>query len=318
MASEPIYKVFVSSTFEDLREERAEVQKALLKLNCLPVGMELFPAADDDTWDFIKQQINDSDYYVVLIGARYGSLAPDGVSFTEKEFDYAREREIPSIGFIHGDRGAIPFSKTENNPDMREKLDVFISKIRKRPVRAFTSPYQLAAEVTTSFVDLKRARPRTGFVRRDEVVEYKKYADLLEKVAYLEKQLLDSKMVEESPFIGHDRTVKFGTVEVSWGTIFLAVATTIVDFSEEGYLAKHFFQRLIRYQPDAKAYADASLEERSLREIGVTLFAANLIDRVDEQQGDPRAGRLIRFWKLTGYGRRQFGMFRRRLSNDSF
>lgn len=39
---EKIYKVVVSSTFEDLREERAEVQKALLKLNCLPVGMELF------------------------------------------------------------------------------------------------------------------------------------------------------------------------------------------------------------------------------------------------------------------------------------
>jgi hypothetical protein len=42
MSSEPIYKVFVSSTYQDLREERAEVQKALLKLNCLPVGMELF------------------------------------------------------------------------------------------------------------------------------------------------------------------------------------------------------------------------------------------------------------------------------------
>ena len=193
MASEPIYKVFVSSTFEDLREERAEVQKALLKLNCLPVGMELFPAADDDTWDFIKQQINDLDYYVVLIGGRYGSLAPDGVSFTEKEFDYAREREVPSIDFIHGDRGAIPFSKTENNPEMRGKLDAFISKIRKRPVRTFTSPHQLAAEVTASFVDLKRTRPRTGFVRRDEVVEYKKYAELLKKVAYLEKQLLDLK-----------------------------------------------------------------------------------------------------------------------------
>lgn len=60
MGTEPIYKVFVSSTFEDLREERAEVQKALLKLNCLLVGTELFPRADDQTWDFIKQQIDDS------------------------------------------------------------------------------------------------------------------------------------------------------------------------------------------------------------------------------------------------------------------
>jgi hypothetical protein len=39
-----IYKVFVSSTYEDLREERAAVQKGLLKVGCLPVGMELFPA----------------------------------------------------------------------------------------------------------------------------------------------------------------------------------------------------------------------------------------------------------------------------------
>jgi hypothetical protein len=37
---EVIYKVFVSSTYDDLREERAEVQKALLKMKCLPVGME--------------------------------------------------------------------------------------------------------------------------------------------------------------------------------------------------------------------------------------------------------------------------------------
>jgi hypothetical protein len=35
MAGEIIYSVFVSSTYEDLREERAEVQKALLKLRCM-------------------------------------------------------------------------------------------------------------------------------------------------------------------------------------------------------------------------------------------------------------------------------------------
>src|SRR6267378_2581740 len=99
MASEPIYKVFVSSTFRDLREERSEVQKALLKLNCLPIGMELFPAADDETWEFIKEQINDADYYLVLVAGRYSSLASDGISFTEKEYDYARQQNIPSIGF---------------------------------------------------------------------------------------------------------------------------------------------------------------------------------------------------------------------------
>ena len=130
MASEPIYKGFVSSTYQDLREERAEVQKALLKLNCLPVGMELFPAADDETWEFIKQQIDDSDYYVVLVAARYGSLAADGVSFTEKEYDYAREREIPSIGFVHGDRARIPFGETDSDPELVKKLNALSAKLR--------------------------------------------------------------------------------------------------------------------------------------------------------------------------------------------
>jgi hypothetical protein len=54
MPSEIIYSVFVSSTYEDLREERAEVQKALLKLRCMPTGMELFGSADEETWEFIK------------------------------------------------------------------------------------------------------------------------------------------------------------------------------------------------------------------------------------------------------------------------
>ena len=64
--AEIIYSVFVSSTYEDLRVERAEVQKALLKLKCFPVGMELFPSTDDDTWDFIKRQIAASDYYLLV------------------------------------------------------------------------------------------------------------------------------------------------------------------------------------------------------------------------------------------------------------
>ena len=111
MSSEKIYKVFVSSTFEDLREERAVLQKALLQLDCLPVGMELFPAADEETWTFIKSQINDADYYVVVVSGRYGSLGLDGISYTEMEYDYAIAQKKPAIGFVHGDPGSIPANR---------------------------------------------------------------------------------------------------------------------------------------------------------------------------------------------------------------
>ncbi len=37
------YQVFVSSTYRDLQEERQQVIQALLELDCIPAGMELFP-----------------------------------------------------------------------------------------------------------------------------------------------------------------------------------------------------------------------------------------------------------------------------------
>ena len=61
------YQVFVSSTYKDLLEERQEVIQALLELDCIPVGMELFPATDDDQWTLIKRLIDDCDYYILII-----------------------------------------------------------------------------------------------------------------------------------------------------------------------------------------------------------------------------------------------------------
>lgn len=68
------YQVFVSSTYQDLQKERQEVMQALLELDCIPVGMELFPAADDDQWTLIKGLISDCDYYVLIVAGRYGSI----------------------------------------------------------------------------------------------------------------------------------------------------------------------------------------------------------------------------------------------------
>ena len=58
--------------------------------------MEIFPAFDDDTLEYIKRVIDQSDHYVLIIAGRYGSISSDGLSFTEKEYDYAVFKKIPS------------------------------------------------------------------------------------------------------------------------------------------------------------------------------------------------------------------------------
>jgi hypothetical protein len=100
------YQVFISSTFTDLKEERALVQNMLMQLDCIPAGMELFPAIDEEQLKFIKRIIDDSDYYVLIIGGRYGSVGKDGISYTEKEYDYAVDKEMKVIALIHSNPGS--------------------------------------------------------------------------------------------------------------------------------------------------------------------------------------------------------------------
>jgi hypothetical protein len=67
----------------------------MLELKAFPSGMEMFPSADDEQWEFIKREIDSSDYYVLVVAGKYGSVAPDGVSYTEKEYDHALGQKKP-------------------------------------------------------------------------------------------------------------------------------------------------------------------------------------------------------------------------------
>ncbi|MCX8972200.1 DUF4062 domain-containing protein [Citrobacter portucalensis] len=122
------YQVFISSTFKDLEVERSTVFQTLMEMDCIPSGMELFPSIDEEQWEFIKKVIDDSDYYLLIIGGRYGSVANDGLSYTEKEFDYAVSKGIKVIILIHENPEMLTYEKSEKDPVLREKLFRFIEK----------------------------------------------------------------------------------------------------------------------------------------------------------------------------------------------
>lgn len=71
------YQVFISSTYSDLIEERRKILDILLAADCIPAGMEAFVATDAEQFEVIKKVIDLCDYYVLIIGKRYGSISPD-------------------------------------------------------------------------------------------------------------------------------------------------------------------------------------------------------------------------------------------------
>src|ERR1700730_5541122 len=97
------YQVFVSSTYTDLVDERQDTLKSILDLGHIPVGMEGFFAADEEQLSYIKKIIDECDYYILVIAGRYGSIDETGVSYTEKEYDYAVANGVTVLAFIHSD-----------------------------------------------------------------------------------------------------------------------------------------------------------------------------------------------------------------------
>lgn len=163
------YQVFVSSTFNDLEDERLQVMHALLEMQCFPAGMELFPATDGTPWDRIQDEIDESDYYIVITAGRYGSLIPKGkISFTEREFRYARKKGIPILAFVHESPGKILAEKTESGDVGKAELKRFVGELKKvRLCKLWSNGHDLGSAVKTALQQAFKKTPRPGWVRAE-------------------------------------------------------------------------------------------------------------------------------------------------------
>ena len=188
------YQIFISSTFSDLKDERNKVMKTIMSLDCIPAGMELFPAMDEEQFEFIKRIIDDSDYYLLIVGARYGSMDENGVSFTEKEYDNAVSKGIPVIAFLHHDISSLPMAKADVDAELRKKLEAFRKKVETgRLVQYWRNADDLNAKVAVSLPKTIKMFPRTGWVRAN----LQSNAESLQEMNELRKELAELKAYKE-------------------------------------------------------------------------------------------------------------------------
>ncbi len=165
------YQIFISSTFADLQNERKGIMEAIIELNCFPAGMEMFPATDTEQFEYIKSVIDESDYYIAIIAGRYGSLAEDGISYTEKEFNYAISKGIPVLAFLKKDINSLPYSKTENDPEGKKKLEIFRNRVLQgRLARYWDNADNLKYIIHSSLSKEFKIHPRIGWVKGNEKI----------------------------------------------------------------------------------------------------------------------------------------------------
>lgn len=166
------YQIFISSTFADLEEERKGVMQAVIGLNCFPAGMEMFPASNKEQFQYIQSVIDESDYYIIIVAGKYGSIAEDGISYTEKEFDYARGKGIPILAFVKKDIETLPAEKVERDKSSIKKLEKFRNKVLDgRLVKFWNNGDELKYELHSSLSHEMKINPRVGWIRGNTSVD---------------------------------------------------------------------------------------------------------------------------------------------------
>lgn len=180
------YQVFISSTYEDLVKERRVVEETVIISGDFPVQMESFPATDKDQFEFIKTLIDRCDYYILIVAGRYGSIADDGLSYTEKEYRYAVEKGVPVLVMLHKERGGLRKDKSESTPEGQAKLESFIREISTgRMVKLWDDIASLQIGAMHALTHAKAVHPRPGWVRGDGVAS----VEVLEELRQARKEI---------------------------------------------------------------------------------------------------------------------------------
>jgi hypothetical protein len=150
-------------------KERQEIYETLLSAGFFPAGMEYFSQWNDDTWALIEKIIDSCDYYLLIIGGRYGSLYNNEISYTEKEYNHALEIKIPCVVFLSDNPSIFQADKELRGDDM-EKLANFRNSIQPSEttiLRHWKGATDLVRGVALTMKDLPLKKPAPGWVRGD-------------------------------------------------------------------------------------------------------------------------------------------------------
>jgi len=320
------YQVFVSSTYDDLRDERGKVIQTLMAMDCIPAGMELFPAADEEQWEFIKRVINDCDYYILVIGGRYGSTTSEGISYTEKEYDYAIEKGLKVLAFIHENPDVIPVGKSDIDPELRARLATFRDKVSKgRLVKSWKATEELSGLVSLSLSKTIKTYPAVGWVRAG-ADDKKLITDLLNEMTQLRRRNTDLEVEKslqqlthknrtpnvenlaslDEEIIIHGKHELYGYSSIAqkweckttWKELFALISPYLLESPHDGTVRGILNSSF--YAQTRQSGTNASMDNQLFQTIKIQLMALGLIDI---QYLKTVATGMALFWLLTSKGR---------------
>lgn len=150
----PTLRVFVSSVQNELEDERVIVQNLVttdpfVAAHCAPVLYEYEPASPDQALEGCLKSLESCQVYLLIVSVQYGTRVGD-LSITHTEYRRAKEKKLPVLAFIKGERSV----KRETGTDaLLAELDADGFKYKR-----FGNVIELQKEVRAALVKLLQER----------------------------------------------------------------------------------------------------------------------------------------------------------------
>lgn len=295
--AEKKYQVFISSTYSDLKEERRKILDILLMADCIPAGMEAFVASDVEQFEVIKKVIELCDYYILIIGKRYGSISEQtGLSYTEMEYEYAKQLNIPVLVFALDESVDVPEDKREIELQKVEALKAFRQKaLTNRLATIWKTQDELTGAVAISIMRATKEIQRPGWQRateydeaslRREIMDLQRDKDkLAAELNTAKKKIITLTTVSDVAFEGYTITLEYkksisnytpsyGKIQRDLPELFRIISTQMMDvaLTEKGIescLLTNFFP--------GKSYNYSFVDTQLVKKILNQLKALNLL-----------------------------------------
>lgn len=328
VSSEKKYQVFVSSTFLDLQDARQEVMMSLLSMGMIPTGMELYPTEQNNQWPMIQKVINECDYYVVLLGGRYGTLSPMGLSYTHREYIYASTKKKPIITFLHDHPDMLDGKMREGSREGEVRFRDFRKLLQDKTMfRYWNSPQDLGEMVKKSLPRFVSEHPTPGWVKAGQVTDLnqaREVQDLRTRIDELEREREEWVLERRPPvdklakgndavvlqyscnvYIKGDCKVTMTEARVTWDQVFAVIAPQVMNEALEEVM-RQAVEELIALRalddvqsilPKAHAVRNIVLSTHSFSQIKIHIRALGLIRKSSRKDLQGRT-----WWQLTALG----------------
>lgn len=159
--SKPI-RIFISSTYKDLKDVRDRILKFVKALGTAPISMETFGSDPNTSKEVCLSNVRKSNYFILISGTRYGDIDKEtGKGYTELEYDEAVKQDIPVFPYLLSPEAKVNaeeiFAESEEH---RSKLKAFKAKLKDKHNPDYYVDYAELALKVTKDVSQKIVAPK--------------------------------------------------------------------------------------------------------------------------------------------------------------